>query len=108
MVWFTCAPVPAGAAKCEIREMVRFPITMSGLRPMVSAKINGTDVRFSLDSGAFYSMITPASAAALQLRTYPAPSGFYVSGIGGRIHVDLTRADNFYLNGFPCGTWSSS
>ncbi len=99
MVWFTCAPVPAGAAKCEIREMVRFPITMSGLRPMVSAKINGTDVRFSLDSGAFYSMITPASAAALQLRTYPAPSGFYVSGIGGRIHVDLTRADNFYLNG---------
>jgi tetratricopeptide (TPR) repeat protein/predicted aspartyl protease len=72
---------------------------MDDLRPMVRAKINGTDVRFSLDSGAFFSMISPASAAALKLRTYPAPPGFYVTGIGGRIHVDLTKADNFDLNG---------
>lgn len=99
MVWFTGAPALAGAAKCKLGEMVSIPITMSGLRPMMSAKINGTDVRFSLDSGAFFSMISPASAAALKLRTYPAPAGFYVSGIGGRIHVDLTKADNFELNG---------
>jgi tetratricopeptide (TPR) repeat protein/predicted aspartyl protease len=99
MVWFTGAPALAGAAKCKLAEMVRFPITMSDLRPMVNAKINGTDVRFSLDSGAFFSMISPASAAGLKLRTYPAPPGFYVTGIGGRIHVDLTRADHFDLNG---------
>jgi tetratricopeptide (TPR) repeat protein/predicted aspartyl protease len=66
---------------------------------MVNAKINGTDVRFTLDSGAFFSMISPASSAGLKLRTYPAPPGFYVSGIGGRIHVDLTKADHFDLNG---------
>jgi len=99
MVWCTGAPARAGAAKCILGEMVSFPITMSDLRPMMSAKINGTDVRFSLDSGAFFSMISPASAAALKLRTYPAPPGFYVSGIGGRIHVDLTKANNFELNG---------
>jgi tetratricopeptide (TPR) repeat protein/predicted aspartyl protease len=99
VVWFTGAPALAGAAKCRLREMVSLPITMSDLRPMMSAKINGTDVRFSLDSGAFFSMISPASAAELKLRTYPAAPGFYVSGIGGRIHVDLTKADNFELTG---------
>jgi tetratricopeptide (TPR) repeat protein/predicted aspartyl protease len=101
MLWFTgaSAPAPAAAANCKLAEMAGFPITMIGLRPMMSAKINGTDVRFSLDSGAFFSMISPASAAALKLRTYPAPAGFYVTGIGGRIHVDLTKADNFELNG---------
>jgi tetratricopeptide (TPR) repeat protein/predicted aspartyl protease len=99
MVWFTGAPALAGAAKCRLGEMVKFPITMYDLRPMVRAKINGTDVMFSLDSGAFYSMISPASAAVLKLRTYPAPAGFYVTGIGGRIHVDLTKADNFELSG---------
>jgi tetratricopeptide (TPR) repeat protein/predicted aspartyl protease len=99
MVWFAGAPALAGAAKCKLGEVVRFPITMSGLRPMVNAKINGTDVRFSLDSGAFFSIISPASAAGLKLRTYPAPPGFYVSGIGGRIQVDLTKANNFELNG---------
>jgi len=89
----------AGDAKCKLGEMVKFPITMSGLRPLVNAKINGTDVRFILDSGAFYSMINPASAAALKLHTYPAPPGFLVTGIGGAIRVDLTKTDNFDLNG---------
>jgi tetratricopeptide (TPR) repeat protein/predicted aspartyl protease len=92
-------PALAADAKCKLGEMARFPVTMNGLRPMVNAKINGTDVRFTLDSGAFYSMITPASAAALKLHTYPAPPGFLVTGIGGAIRVDLTKADNFDLNG---------
>jgi tetratricopeptide (TPR) repeat protein/predicted aspartyl protease len=99
LVWFTAAPAVAADAKCKLGEIGRFPITMSDLRPMVSAKINGTDVRFSLDSGAFYSMISPASAAALKLPTYPAPAGFYVTGIGGRIHVDLTKADSVEMPG---------
>ncbi len=99
MVWFTSAPALAGGAKCRLGEMLKIPITMYDLRPMVRAKINGADVTFSLDSGAFYSMISPASAAVLKLRTYPAPAGFYVTGIGGRIHVDLTKADNFDLSG---------
>jgi tetratricopeptide (TPR) repeat protein/predicted aspartyl protease len=99
MVWSTGVPAAAGAAKCQLGEMVRFPITMTGLRPMLSAKINGTDVRFSLDSGAFFSMISPASAAELKLRTYAAPRGFYVTGIGGQIHVDLAKAGDFDLNG---------
>ena len=96
---FTGPPALAAAEKCKLGEMVKFPITMSGLHPLVNAKINGTDVRFILDSGAFYSMINPASAAALKLNTYPAPSTFLVTGIGGAIRVELTKVDNFDLNG---------
>ena len=66
---------------------------------MVNAKINGTDVRFTLDSGAFYSMISPASAAALKLRTYPAPPDFYIGGVGGSIRVDAAKADDLNLSG---------
>jgi tetratricopeptide (TPR) repeat protein/predicted aspartyl protease len=99
VVWFAAAPALAGDAKCKLGEIGRFPITMSDLRPLVSAKINGSDVLFSLDSGAFFSMISPASAAALKLPTYPAPAGFYVTGIGGRIHVELTKADSVEMPG---------
>ena len=97
--WWADAPAIAGTAKCKLAEIVEFPITMSGLRPMLNAKINGNDIRLSLDSGAFYSMISPASAAELKLHTYPAPPSFYVEGIGGRIHVDVANANSFYLNG---------
>jgi hypothetical protein len=32
---------------------------MTGLQPFIDAKINDEDVRFVVDSGAFYSMISP-------------------------------------------------
>jgi len=44
-----------------------------GLRPLVSAKINGAEALFIADSGAFYSLITPAAAAQFKLKLGPAP-----------------------------------
>ena len=99
MFWFAGAAALAGAGQCKLGKIVELATTVSHLRPMVSAKINGTDVRFVVDSGAFYSMISPASAAALKLQTYPAPANFYVKGIGGAIRVNLVRVSNFELNG---------
>lgn len=99
MVWFTGAVAQSGPAKCKLSVMVQMPVTMIGLRPMVNAKINGSDVRFTLDSGAFYSMISPASAAALKLKARAAPPGFGVIGVGGRINVNLAKADSMFLDG---------
>lgn len=76
-------PPAARAAGCVLGRMAQFPITMQGLRPVMSAAINGTDVQFVVDSGAFYSIISPASAEALKLKTYPAPFGFFMRGVGG-------------------------
>src|SRR5579863_10530371 len=83
-------------AKCQLNS-VDLPITMSGLRPLVAAKINDTEVKFVLDSGAFYSFISPAAAEQLKLPHRRAPEGFRVEGVGGRADVFVTRVEKFAL-----------
>jgi hypothetical protein len=36
---------------------------MSNSRPVITAKINGRDARFVVDSGSFFSMISEATSA---------------------------------------------
>ena len=87
---------------CKLGEIAEFPITMVGLRPLMTAGINGTDVQFLLDSGAFYSTISPASAAELKLETHFAPTGFYMQGVGGgRADVSIATVKTFTLAGVP-------
>jgi tetratricopeptide (TPR) repeat protein len=95
-----CPPAHGAAAQCKLGKLAEFATTMMDLRPLVAAKIEGTNVRFLLDSGAFYSMISPASAAELKLRTYLAPAGLEAVGIGGSIEIRGTRV-NLELNGIP-------
>jgi tetratricopeptide (TPR) repeat protein len=79
----------ASDSKCQLLKKVEFPITMTNLRPLTTAKINGSEVQFILDSGAFFSMISGASAARLDLKTYPAPPGLRVAGVGGTADVSV-------------------
>lgn len=81
--------------------MVELPITMSGMRPTFTAKINGADARFTLDSGAFYSMISSATAAQFQLRLRPGPYGLKVTGIGGSTATSLAIVKVFTIAGIP-------
>jgi tetratricopeptide (TPR) repeat protein len=79
---------------------VEFPIAMTNLRPLMTAKVNGTEVHFLVDSGAFFSIISPASAAELKLATYPAPFGFYIKGVGGgTADALIARVKDFTLAG---------
>ncbi len=48
---------PAAAA-CKLGRLAELPVTMQGLVPVVSAKIDGADVRLIADTGAFFSMLT--------------------------------------------------
>src|SRR5579862_4803057 len=94
---------PAGQAlaKCTVGILAVLPVTMRDLRPLVSAKINGADALFIADSGAFFSMISPAAAERFSLRLHPAP-GVSVIGIGGASHVTyLTTVKNFALVDTP-------
>ncbi len=86
-------------AACELDGMARLPVTMSGLRPLVAAKINGVDVLFTLDSGAFYSSITPGNAAQYKLPESMAPFGFSVSGVGGSADAAIATVKHFGLAG---------
>jgi tetratricopeptide (TPR) repeat protein/predicted aspartyl protease len=94
------ATTPAYADACKLNKLVEFPITMVGPRPMMSAKINDVEVQFVVDSGAFWSTISPARAAELKLKTSPAPYGYYsVNGIGGTAAMSMATVQTFTLGG---------
>jgi tetratricopeptide (TPR) repeat protein len=94
---FPCCALAAGS--CKIEGLAQIPITMQGMRPLVAAKINGRDVKFLVDSGAFYSMLSPASAQALSLPRELAPAGLIVKGVGGMSQPTIARVAEFGLAG---------
>ena len=88
-------------AGCTLGKIAELPVTMAGLRPMVSAKINGANALFIADSGAFYSVITPASAAEFGLRLRPAPFNMTMRGLGGEAQISLATVKEFTLANVP-------
>ncbi len=93
------AAAGAAQAACQIGVMATLPVTMQGLRPTTTATINGTDAPFLVDSGAFYSVITPGSARQFGLRLDAAPPGFYLRGIGGDATVSVATVQQFGIAG---------
>jgi tetratricopeptide (TPR) repeat protein len=89
------------ATGCKLIKIAQFPITMEGLDPLMTARINDVDVQFVVDSGAFYSMISAASAAQLKLRTSPILGSFYVTGVHGAAEVSITTVKTFTLVDVP-------
>jgi tetratricopeptide (TPR) repeat protein/predicted aspartyl protease len=92
------APVPA-MAECQASKIVEFPVTMTGAEPQLAAKFGSKEARFILDSGAFYSTISAASAAEFGLRVTPAPPWFRLKGIGGDASVGVAVTKDFSLAG---------
>jgi tetratricopeptide (TPR) repeat protein/predicted aspartyl protease len=92
--------VPALAA-CKMVKMAELPVTMMGLKPMIDAKINDKDVRFEVDTGAFYSILSAASAAELNLKLKAAPYGMRIVGIGGVTKPSVAYVETFTLAGIP-------
>ena len=86
-------------ATCQLQKFPDLPVTMRGLRPLVHAKINGSDALFVADSGAFYSSLTPAVAASLHLSLRSTPFGFMVIGVGGESQAWVTEVAHFTLMG---------
>ena len=90
---------PALAGPCQVGRILELPVTMQALRPVVAASINGRDAPFILDSGAFYSTISPGVAKALGLPLDNLPPGFQLRGIGGGTQAWATRVRTFTLAG---------
>jgi tetratricopeptide (TPR) repeat protein/predicted aspartyl protease len=83
-------------AECK-RAAVDLPVTISGTRALIDAKINHQDVRLMVDSGAFFSMISAAMAEELKLKIGPAPYGFSLRGIGGTTQPSVGTAKVFTI-----------
>ena len=91
---------PASAA-CSIGKLADLPVTMSGLQPYIHAKLDGVDLRLLVDSGAFFSTITPSTARELKLKTTPAPDWYQVRGVGGVANVGFATAFTLSLGEIP-------
>jgi tetratricopeptide (TPR) repeat protein/predicted aspartyl protease len=70
---------------------------MSGLRPLVRTQINGQDAMLVVDSGAFFSALTPAAVQQFQLPAVPLPGVLWVEGIGGAEAARAARVKRFTL-----------
>ncbi len=96
LIFVACAGV--AQAKCTL-EYVQLPVVTTDLRPEIDAKVNGQTLRFVLDSGAFYSVITPGTASALKLHIGPAPRRLTLEGAGGIFKASVVATEHFEVGG---------
>ena len=92
----SCAPA---AAKCSVANFAVLNVTMQGTKAMTDAEINGHSVRFIVDSGAFFSVIAPATAREFGLSVDPMPANFELRGIGGSASAGVTKVGALKLAG---------
>jgi tetratricopeptide (TPR) repeat protein len=101
------AAAAAHAEPCQIARTPDIPVTMSELRPLVRAQINGEDAWLVADSGAFFSTLTPAAAEQFHLPHQALPGLLYVEGVGGRESARVVRVRKFNLAGLG-HTWEDA
>jgi predicted aspartyl protease len=87
----------AAFGACQLGELAQLPVTMVGLRPTIPVRINGVDATFVVDSGAFFSMMTPAAAAQFHLTPRTGPSNLQINGIGGVMYYTVATVGDFAL-----------
>ncbi|HEV2285238.1 MAG TPA: aspartyl protease family protein [Steroidobacteraceae bacterium] len=103
-LWLVLAALAAPGAQAGECHIVRLPdiaVTMKGLVPIVHAQLNGADAEFIADSGAFFSLVTPAAVQRYQLRMDASFQGLAIEGIGGLERAQLAEARTFSLLGVP-------
>lgn len=89
----------AWADSCQLERYGTLPVEMEGGRATTVVKINGTDTRFALDTGAFFNIMSNATASSLELKLRAMPFGFYINGIGGAADAQYTRVKEFGILG---------
>jgi tetratricopeptide (TPR) repeat protein len=91
------AAAAAVHANCQVQTL-ELPVKMVGSRAVATVGINGTPVPLTVDSGAFFSILTDAAAAQLSLRKRWL-KGMRVEGLTGEMDADLTTVDKLQLLG---------
>ena len=91
---------PASAA-CQLQKYAELPVTIENGGAVVAAKLNGQDARLTVDTGAFFSMLSPAAAAKFGLKTDPLPPTIRIGGVTGEAEVKVTTVKDFSVLGTP-------
>ncbi len=89
--------LPASAG-CKLQS-VEIPVRLVNARPIATVGINGVDLPLLVDSGAFYSFLSPSVVAQLKLPLYALPPGLSIQGHAGEVEARLTQVDKVRLQG---------
>ncbi len=90
-------PSDAGKA-CRLHQLT-LPLHTVEQRPLATLKLNGTEVQMLVDSGAFYSMLSPATARQLNLPLRALPGRLRIRGLTGEIDAQRTVVEQVGLLG---------
>lgn len=82
---------------CQIGKLLDLPVTIVDRQPTVEATLDGHALRLAVDSGAFFSSLSPGTAAEYGFKRHMAPQELRVYGIGGEVETDITTIDDFKL-----------
>jgi Aspartyl protease len=93
-----CLPEIA-SGKCLMTRIVEMPVTMTGLIPIVTGQVNGLDVHFIADSGAYYSLLTTPAAKRFESPLKSGPVNLLVEGAGGIQKMQITKVKDLTLVG---------
>lgn len=86
---------PAGAEEqCHILRSPPIPVVMVDRQPVISARINGIDARFMVDTGSSFQILYPSAAAQFKLPLKWQP-GLYALGVGGYDSPNSTTVKSF-------------
>lgn len=89
--------VPVHAEEnCKVNK-IDLPVTLSNMRPMISAKINGLDAKLIVASGAFYSMMGPVTAAQFNLKLRPISKEMKINAGFGATEMQRTTVNELAL-----------
>jgi len=95
-----CAGALPAQADCTFAKVAELPVTFTGGRLLIPAKINGADIQLMVDSGAFFSFVSPAGVARYKLSPRMAPPNLIVEGLGGHGgFAQLASARDFEIFG---------
>ena len=92
------ATAAAGVADCQMQPL-NIPVKIIDSRPVATLTLNGVEVRMLVDSGAFYSFLTPSTADELKLPRRMLPFGHHISGYTGGVEAQLTTVTKVGLSG---------
>ena len=76
-------------AECELKQL-EIPVHIVNQRPIATLTLNGVEVPMLLDSGAFFSLLTPSTATQLNLPLGRLPEGLKVQGYTSNVAAKLT------------------
>jgi predicted aspartyl protease len=80
-------------AACTLDKLAELNVTMNGMTPVISALINGNQVKFTIDSSSFYNIMSASGAAKSSLQLMPAPAWLASTGSDGKTLLSVAVAD---------------